>query len=110
LLDNITALSAEGSRLALGSLPSLSPTEQDHFRKRVQLLIRRWQNHGLDVDMTEMVYLDDNNDVAEYLDTDGWETLTASTSDLFATSRLAPRTESDTTEDPSPSPPTSAQH
>ncbi|MDT5029768.1 MAG: hypothetical protein QOE61_6946 [Micromonosporaceae bacterium] len=95
LLDNITALSAEGSRLALDNLPSLSPTEQDHFRQRVRLLIRRWQKHGLDVDMTDMVYLEDHNDVAEYLDTDGWETLTASTSDLFATNRLAPRAESD---------------
>jgi methyltransferase (TIGR00027 family) len=95
LLDNITALSAEGSRLALDKLPSLSPTEQDHFRQRVRLLIRRWQNHGLDVDMTEMVYLDDHNDVAEYLDTDGWESLMASTSDLFAINRLASRAESD---------------
>jgi methyltransferase (TIGR00027 family) len=89
LLENITTLSAEGSRLALDNLPSLAPTEQDHFRRRIRLLIQRWQNHGLDVDMTDVVYLDDHNDVAEYLDTHGWDTLTASTSDLFAANGLA---------------------
>jgi methyltransferase (TIGR00027 family) len=95
LLDNITALSAEGSRLALDHLPSLSPTEQDHFRQRVRLLIRCWQYHGLDVDMTDVFYLDDHNDVADYLDAHGWDILTASTSDLFAANRLAPRAEND---------------
>jgi hypothetical protein len=44
--------------------------------------------------MTDVVYLDDHNDVAEYLDTHGWDTLTASTSDLFAANELA-RTEND---------------
>ena len=95
LLDNITALSAEGSWLALDHLPSLSPTEQDHFRQRVRLLIRCWQYHGLDVDMTDVFYLDDHNDVADYLDAHGWDILTASTSDLFAANRLAPRAEND---------------
>jgi methyltransferase (TIGR00027 family) len=95
LLDNITALSAQGSRLALDNLPSLPPTEQDSFRQRIRLLIQRWQNHGLDVDMTDVVYLDDHDDVAEYLDTHGWDTLTASTSDLFAANGLAQRAEKD---------------
>jgi hypothetical protein len=45
--------------------------------------------------MTDMVYLDDHSDVAEYLDTLGWDTRTASTSDLFAANRLAPRAEND---------------
>jgi methyltransferase (TIGR00027 family) len=95
LLDDITALSAQGSRLALDNLPPLLPTEQDHFRQRIRVLIERWQNHGLDVDMTDVVYLDDLNDVAEYLDTHGWDTLTASTSDLFAANGLAQRAEED---------------
>jgi methyltransferase (TIGR00027 family) len=95
LLDNITALSAQGSRLALDHLPSLPPTKQDQFRQRIRLLIQCWQNHGLDVDMTDVVYLDDHNDVAEYLDTHGWDTLTASTSDLFAANGLAQRAEKD---------------
>jgi hypothetical protein len=99
LLDSIIALSAEGSRLALDNLPPLPPTEQDHFRQRVRLLIQRWLNHGLEVDMTDVFYLDDQNDVAEYLDTHGWDTLTASTSDLFAAHRLAPRAENNDAED-----------
>jgi hypothetical protein len=45
--------------------------------------------------MTDVFYLDDHNDVAEYLDARGWDTLTASTSDLFAANRLALRAEND---------------
>jgi O-methyltransferase involved in polyketide biosynthesis len=106
LLDSIIALSAEGSRLALDNLPPLPLTEQDHFRQRVRLLIQRWLNHGPEVDMTDVFYLDDHNDVAEYLDTHGWDTLTASTSDLFAAHRLAPRAENNDDRGSSPSPPT----
>src|ERR1700730_6878649 len=94
LLDNITALSAEGSRLALDNLPALSTTERDHFRQRVGLVVQRWENHDLDVDMTDTFYLDDHNDVAEYLNTHGWDTRTASTSDLFTANRL-PSAEND---------------
>jgi methyltransferase (TIGR00027 family) len=94
LLDNITALSAKGSKLALDNLPALPPAERDHFRQRVGLVVQRWENHGLDVDMTDTFYLDDHNDVAEYLNTHGWDTRTASTADLFTANRL-PSAEND---------------
>lgn len=38
--------------------------------------------------MTDMVYLDDRNDVAHYLDTHGWETSATSTSELFLANGL----------------------
>ena len=63
LLDNITALSAEGSRFAADAVPKLPQPEQAHFRQRIQALIQSWRNHGFDVDLTDMVYLDDHNDV-----------------------------------------------
>jgi methyltransferase (TIGR00027 family) len=95
LLDNITALSADGSRFAVDSVPNLGQADQDHFRQRIITLLQSWHDHGFDVDMTDMVYLDDHNDVAEYLDTHGWETVGASTSELFLANGLDPITEHD---------------
>ena len=90
LLDNITALSAEGSRFAADAVPKLPQPEQAHFRQRIQALIQSWRNHGFDVDLTDMVYLDDHNDVTAYLDAQGWETVRASTSELFLANGLNP--------------------
>jgi methyltransferase (TIGR00027 family) len=95
LLDDITALSAKGSRLALDSVPPLPPADQDHFRQRILMLIQRWQNHGFNVDMTDMVYLDDHNDVAQSLATHEWETVSASASELFVANGLDPVNEND---------------
>jgi methyltransferase (TIGR00027 family) len=96
LLNQITALSAPRSRLAVDVVPNLSPAEQDHFQKRIQSLIERWQAHGFNVDMTAgMVYLDDHHDVDEYLTALGWETTTATTSELFLGSEIDPVDEHD---------------
>jgi methyltransferase (TIGR00027 family) len=90
LLDTITALSAKGSRFAVDSVPNLAQGDQDSFRQWIQLLVERWRDHGFDVDMTDMAYPGDHHDVAEYLAAHGWETVTASTSELFAANGLAP--------------------
>jgi methyltransferase (TIGR00027 family) len=95
LLDNITTLSVEGSRFALDSVPPLPQADQDHFRRSIVMLLQRWQNHGFNVDMTDMVYLDDHNDVTAYLDAQGWETVRASTSELFLANGLDPIAELD---------------
>lgn len=36
--DAITALSANGSRLALDAVPPLRPADQNHFRQRILML------------------------------------------------------------------------
>jgi methyltransferase (TIGR00027 family) len=88
LLDDITALSAKGSRLAVDSVPNLSQPDQDRFRQRIQTLIQRWHDDGFDVDMTDMVYQGDHNDVAEYLRVHGWEAVRASTPELSVANGL----------------------
>ena len=88
LIDAITALSANGSWLGLDTVPPLPPSERDSFRQRIVMLIGRWKNHGFNVDMTDMVYLDEHNDMAACLATDGWETVGASTSELFLANGL----------------------
>ena len=90
LLDNITALSAEGSRFAADAVPKLPQPEQAHFRQRIQALIQSWRNHGFDVDLTDMVYLGERNDVAKYLNARGWESGCITTSELFVANGLNP--------------------
>jgi methyltransferase (TIGR00027 family) len=95
LLDNITTLSAEGSRFAADAVPNLPQPEQAHFRQRIQALIQSWRNHGFDVDLTDMVYLGERNDVAKYLNARGWESGCVTTSELFVANGLRPVDEND---------------
>lgn len=95
LLDNITALSAAGSRFATDSVPNLSQLDRHHFRQRIVMNSERWHEHGFNVDMTDMVYLDDHNDIANYLNAQGWQTVAASTSELFRANGLDPISEND---------------
>jgi methyltransferase (TIGR00027 family) len=90
LLDHITALSAEGSRLALESIPDMHQLDEDAITQRIRALTEAWRNHGFDLDFTELVYLGDRNDVEKYLNTHGWETVTTATSELFVANGLEP--------------------
>jgi methyltransferase (TIGR00027 family) len=84
LLDDITALSAPTSRLAVESVPSLSASHEDEVRERMQTASARWRDLGLDLDMADLVYIGDRNEAAAYLDTHGWETAGSSADELFA--------------------------
>ena len=95
LLDDITMLSAEGSRFSADGVPNLPQPEQDHFQERILTLIRSWYNHGFDVDMTDMVYLGERNYAPTYLDAHGWETDRVTTSELFVANGLHPVLEND---------------
>jgi len=83
LLDNITMLSAAGSRLATESVPDASravPMMADRMRQATE----RWRDHGFDVEMTDLWYGGDRNDVVDYLDSHGWNVSPTSVADLFA--------------------------
>jgi methyltransferase (TIGR00027 family) len=86
LLDNITALSAPGSRLAAEYMKSAGAlaTIVDLMNQAVD----RWRQHGFDIEMTDLWYLGERNDVAEYLDGRGWKATTAVAADLYAPSGL----------------------
>jgi methyltransferase (TIGR00027 family) len=86
LLDNITALSAPGSRLAAEYMKSAGAlaTMVDLMNQAVD----RWRQHGFDVEMIDLWYLGERNDVAEYLDGRGWKATTAVAADLYAPSGL----------------------
>lgn len=94
LLDNVTMLSAAGSQLATESMPDASqavPAMADRMRQATE----RWRDHGFDLEMTDLWYGGDRNDVVDYLGSHGWNTSAISVADLFAAHGLSIQTDND---------------
>ncbi|MBO0880997.1 MAG: SAM-dependent methyltransferase [Mycobacterium sp.] len=89
LLDQITALSVPGSRLATEGL-DINAVNEVELRRRMRQLSDRWRKHGLDLDMAGLVYFDHRTDAATHLADHGWETVGTSTTDLLANHGLPP--------------------
>lgn len=83
LLDTVTALSAPGSRFAIESTPPLDPADEDTARQRMQAAGDRMRAHGLDLDMTELVYFGERSDPAAYLAERGWGLHSRTLNELF---------------------------
>ncbi len=90
LLDTITALSAPGSRIATESLPRRDDALRERLKEHFRTTSERWRKHGLDLDMTELVYFGDRNPAAAYLSDHGWQITGSSTRELFAANGLPP--------------------
>ncbi|BBZ10333.1 class I SAM-dependent methyltransferase [Mycobacterium branderi] len=88
LLDNITALSAAGSRLATENLPDAARSVP-MMAERMREVVERWRTHGLDVDMTDLWYEGDRSDVVDYLNGHGWAASVTDATDLFAAHGLS---------------------
>ena len=69
VLDNITRLSAPGSRIATEQLPDMSAFTDQCSRAWLQ----RWRQYGLDIDGAELVWDGERSDVGEYLGSNGWQ-------------------------------------
>jgi O-methyltransferase involved in polyketide biosynthesis len=50
----------------------------------------RWRKHGLDLDMTELIYFGDRNEAARYLSDHGWQMSGSTIRELFAANGLPP--------------------
>jgi methyltransferase (TIGR00027 family) len=90
LLDTVTALSAPSSRIATESLPRRDDALRERLKEHLRTSSERWRKHGLDLDMTELVYFDDRNEAAPYLSDCGWQMTGSSTRELFAANGLPP--------------------
>jgi methyltransferase (TIGR00027 family) len=90
LLDTITELSAPGSRIATDSGPSRDKDHEERIKDRMRTVSQRWSKHGLDLDMTELVYFGDRNEASPYLSDHGWEMGGSTIRELFAANGLAP--------------------
>ena len=84
LLDNVTALSAAGSRAAADYLPDWRRplVSQEHT------LADRWRQFGFDGDMAELTYPDEHHDAAESLAARGWKTVVTGLRELFTATGL----------------------
>jgi methyltransferase (TIGR00027 family) len=94
LLDNITQLSAAGSRLATENMPNAGeavPVMADRMRQSTEA----WRKHGFDVEMTDLWYDGDRNDVVEYLGSHGWEVSASGAAELVASHGLSVATPGD---------------
>jgi len=90
LLDNISALSADGSRLATEAIPDMSDVDHDQAREMMRKATEKWRAHGFDLEFSELGYEGDRNDVAAYLNTLGWQSTGTSMSELVAENGLSP--------------------
>jgi methyltransferase (TIGR00027 family) len=90
LLDNISALSATGSRLATEAIPDMSDVDHEQAREMMRTATEKWRAHGFDLEFSELGYEGDRNDVAVYLDGLGWRSTGTPMSQLLADNGLAP--------------------
>ena len=88
LLDNITALSAPGSRLATENLPDASESVP-MMAERIREATERWREHGFDVEMTDLWYGGERHDVVDYLNAHGWAATSTSVAELAAAQGLS---------------------
>ena len=86
LFDQITALSAPGSTLATEYAPGIIDFDADKARE----LSAPLREHGLDIDMAELVYSGERSHVMPYLTETGWQVSGIPRYDLFMRHGLTP--------------------
>jgi methyltransferase (TIGR00027 family) len=85
LLDDVTRLSATGSRLAADHVPGSYAVLGDQMRR----IGESWLAQGLDADFANLYYAGEHHNAETYLQERGWETTGAVDTDLFAAAGLA---------------------
>jgi methyltransferase (TIGR00027 family) len=80
LFDNITALSAPGSRLATEYHADSGTTMTEH----AQQFNQRWVKFGCDIDLSGLFFDGERSNVVEYLSGRGWQVTSRPRRELFA--------------------------
>ena len=83
LLDSITALSADGSRLVAEVFLNSSANQ-----RALNAAIHKWREHGLDVELDNLGFPGERNDVATYLEDRGWRPVRTQLNELLADNGL----------------------
>jgi methyltransferase (TIGR00027 family) len=90
LLDNISALSVDGSRLATEAVPNMSQVDLDRAREMMRKATEKWRAHGFELEFADLGYEGERNDVAAYLHELGWRSVGMPMAQLLADNGLAP--------------------
>ena len=92
LLDSVTALSAQGSRIATEAVPSgsLDDVDVDAVRERMRESTAKWRDHGFELDFSELGFHGERNDVGEYLDARGWTSVGMPMGELLVSNGFPP--------------------
>jgi methyltransferase (TIGR00027 family) len=80
LFDNITALSAPGSRLATEHVPDPNAFTNE----RLQRISERWQRFGFNLNAADLFYYGERSVVVDYLTTHGWQVTPHPARELYA--------------------------
>ena len=72
LLDNVTALSAPGSRLAAEIFVNAPDADNGQSANLLDAATARWREHGLDIELSALGWDGERHDVGTYLDQRGW--------------------------------------
>ena len=83
LLDNITALSADGSQLVAEVF-----LNSDANQQALNAATRKWQENGLDVELENLGFPGERNDVEAYLQDHGWQPVRTALNQLLADNGL----------------------
>lgn len=88
LMDNVTALSVEGSRLAVEAIPDRPDRDVEQAREMMRRSTAKWREHGFELDWESLGFEGDRKDVAEYLEGLGWRSTGIPMSQLLADNGL----------------------
>jgi methyltransferase (TIGR00027 family) len=80
LFDDITALSAPGSRLATEYHPDAGAS----IGQRAEAIRDRWKEHGFEVNLADLFYPGERNPVVDYLAGHGWHVHARTRPEMFA--------------------------
>ncbi len=80
LFDNITSLSAPGSKLATEYHPDSDAT----MSERAQEFNQRWTNLGCDIDLSGLFFDGERSNIVDYLSARGWQVHSRPRRELFA--------------------------
>jgi methyltransferase (TIGR00027 family) len=85
LLDNITSLSATGSRLATENITDMGVFTDE----RARAMRSGWRKHGLNIDVAELVWDGPRRPASEHLIATGWHVTQYPTEQLYAANGFA---------------------
>jgi methyltransferase (TIGR00027 family) len=84
LLDAVTALSAPGSRLGTEAVPHNPDVDVEQARESMRAAGEKWRAFGFELDFMDLTFDGERNDVAEYLEPRGWQSVGTSMTELLS--------------------------